>query len=78
MQEEDPLRTFNKQIEEDRRIVISRSNINELHKVWRQIGFCLRILYFVIVIDVQLLDSINQFEAWMLCVAVSLCNGNQF
>lgn len=31
--EEDPLRTFNKQIEEDRRIVISRSNINELHKV---------------------------------------------
>ncbi|KAK9052624.1 hypothetical protein SSX86_029254 [Deinandra increscens subsp. villosa] len=31
--EEDPLRLFNKQIDEDRRIVISRSNINELHKV---------------------------------------------
>ncbi|KAK3004734.1 hypothetical protein RJ639_018215 [Escallonia herrerae] len=31
--EEDTLRIFNKQIEEDRRIVISRSNINELHKV---------------------------------------------
>ncbi|CAL1374855.1 unnamed protein product [Linum trigynum] len=31
--EEDILRTFNKQIEEDRKIVISRSNINELHKV---------------------------------------------
>ncbi|PWA91801.1 ATPase, AAA-type, core, P-loop containing nucleoside triphosphate hydrolase [Artemisia annua] len=31
--EEDPLRVFNKQIDEDRRIVISRSNINELHKV---------------------------------------------
>ncbi|KAK3004269.1 hypothetical protein RJ639_019141, partial [Escallonia herrerae] len=31
--EEDILRIFNKQIEEDRRIVISRSNINELHKV---------------------------------------------
>ncbi|CAK7337968.1 unnamed protein product [Dovyalis caffra] len=31
--EEDLLRTFNKQVEEDRRIVISRSNINELHKV---------------------------------------------
>lgn len=31
--EEDLLRTFNKQIEEDRRIVISRSNLNELHKV---------------------------------------------
>lgn len=32
-QEEDQLRTFNKQVEEDRRIVISRSNLNELHKV---------------------------------------------
>ncbi|KAK1438053.1 hypothetical protein QVD17_03856 [Tagetes erecta] len=31
--EEDTLRVFNKQIDEDRRIVISRSNINELHKV---------------------------------------------
>nr|GEU37864.1 uncharacterized AAA domain-containing protein C16E9.10c-like isoform X1 [Tanacetum cinerariifolium] len=31
--DEDPLRVFNKQIDEDRRIVISRSNINELHKV---------------------------------------------
>ncbi|KAM7484824.1 hypothetical protein LguiA_000833 [Lonicera macranthoides] len=31
--DEDPLRTFNKQIEEDRRIVISRSNLNELNKV---------------------------------------------
>ncbi|KAL2515747.1 P-loop containing nucleoside triphosphate hydrolase superfamily protein [Forsythia ovata] len=31
--EEDLLRTFNKQIEEDRRIVIARSNLNELHKV---------------------------------------------
>ncbi|CAI0443922.1 unnamed protein product [Linum tenue] len=30
--EDDILRTFNKQIEEDRKIVISRSNINELHK----------------------------------------------
>ncbi|KAL9998466.1 hypothetical protein Hdeb2414_s0002g00065631 [Helianthus debilis subsp. tardiflorus] len=30
--EEDPLRVFNKQIDEDRRIVISRSNINELQK----------------------------------------------
>ncbi|KAH9771620.1 AAA domain-containing protein [Citrus sinensis] len=31
--EEDLLRTFNKQVEEDRRIVIYRSNLNELHKV---------------------------------------------
>lgn len=31
--EEEHLRTFNKQVEEDRRIVISRSNLNELHKV---------------------------------------------
>ncbi|KAL0356069.1 UNVERIFIED_CONTAM: Spastin [Sesamum radiatum] len=31
--EEDLLRIFNKQIEEDRRIVISRSNLTEIHKV---------------------------------------------
>ncbi|KAJ6678244.1 hypothetical protein OIU85_008799 [Salix viminalis] len=31
-QEGDLLRTFNNQIEEDRRIVISRSNLIELHK----------------------------------------------
>ncbi|XP_071695591.1 uncharacterized protein [Rutidosis leptorrhynchoides] len=31
--EDDILRVFNKQIDEDRRIVISRSNIHELHKV---------------------------------------------
>ncbi|XP_057963442.1 uncharacterized protein LOC131154585 isoform X2 [Malania oleifera] len=31
--EEDILRTFTKQVEEDRRIVIARSNLNELHKV---------------------------------------------
>ncbi|KAI7724692.1 hypothetical protein M8C21_004569, partial [Ambrosia artemisiifolia] len=31
--EEDPLRAFNKQIDDDRRIVISRSNISELQKV---------------------------------------------
>ncbi|XP_038995940.1 uncharacterized protein LOC120120347 isoform X1 [Hibiscus syriacus] len=31
--EEDLLGTFKKQLDEDRRIVISRSNINELHKV---------------------------------------------
>nr|XP_016441542.1 PREDICTED: uncharacterized protein LOC107767135 [Nicotiana tabacum] len=32
-EEEDLLSTFNKQIEEDRRIVIARSNLNELYKV---------------------------------------------
>lgn len=31
--EEDLLKTFNKQVEEDRRIVITRSNLNEIHKV---------------------------------------------
>ncbi|XP_011005218.1 PREDICTED: uncharacterized protein LOC105111534 [Populus euphratica] len=31
--EEDLLITFNKQVDEDRKIVISRSNLNELHKV---------------------------------------------
>lgn len=34
LQEEDLLGTFNKQVEEDRKVVISRSNLNELHKVW--------------------------------------------
>ncbi|MFS7959293.1 hypothetical protein Hanom_Chr08g00689391 [Helianthus anomalus] len=32
--EEDPLKVFNKQIDEDTRIVMSRSNINELQKVY--------------------------------------------
>ncbi|KAI4366731.1 hypothetical protein MLD38_022571 [Melastoma candidum] len=32
-EEEDLLRTFSKQIEEDRKIIISRSNLNELHQV---------------------------------------------
>ncbi|XP_059656435.1 uncharacterized protein LOC132303264 isoform X2 [Cornus florida] len=31
--EDDFLRTFNKQVEDDRKIVISRSNLSELHKV---------------------------------------------
>lgn len=31
--DEEVLRTFNKQLEDDRRITISRSNLNELHKV---------------------------------------------
>ncbi|PIA47903.1 hypothetical protein AQUCO_01400478v1 [Aquilegia coerulea] len=31
--DEELLRTFNKQVEEDRRVVISRSNLNEIHKV---------------------------------------------
>ncbi|KAE8662207.1 P-loop containing nucleoside triphosphate hydrolases superfamily protein isoform 2 [Hibiscus syriacus] len=35
-EEEDLLGIFNKQLNEDRRIVISRSNINELHKVLEQ------------------------------------------
>lgn len=35
LQEEDLLKTFNKQVEEDRRIVITRSNLNEIHKVLR-------------------------------------------
>ncbi|KAK9076290.1 hypothetical protein SSX86_004623 [Deinandra increscens subsp. villosa] len=34
--EEDSLKVFNKQIDEDRRIVISRSNINELYKVFEE------------------------------------------
>ena len=33
MQEEDVLAVFNKQLVEDRRIVVSRSNLNEILKV---------------------------------------------
>uniref|UniRef100_A0A9I9DTQ0 AAA+ ATPase domain-containing protein n=1 Tax=Cucumis melo TaxID=3656 RepID=A0A9I9DTQ0_CUCME len=35
--EEEVLRAFSKQLEEDRRIVISRSNLNELHKIMSDI-----------------------------------------
>ncbi|XP_019158379.1 PREDICTED: uncharacterized protein LOC109155101 isoform X1 [Ipomoea nil] len=44
--DEDTLGTFNKQIEEDRRIVISRSNLTELHKVLEEHGlYCLDLLH---------------------------------
>ncbi|XVF44539.1 hypothetical protein PTKIN_Ptkin02bG0132600 [Pterospermum kingtungense] len=44
--EEDLLRIFNKQLDEDRRIVISRSNVNELHKVLEENELsCLDLLY---------------------------------
>jgi hypothetical protein len=39
LQEGEQLRVFNNQIEEDRKIIISRHNLVELHKVWTQ-GFC--------------------------------------
>ncbi|KAK6925400.1 ATPase, AAA-type, core [Dillenia turbinata] len=43
--EEELLRTFNRQVEEDRRIVISRSNISELHKVLQDHNLsCLELL----------------------------------
>ncbi|XP_051123249.1 uncharacterized protein LOC127246086 isoform X2 [Andrographis paniculata] len=44
--EEDHLRIFNKQIEEDRRIVISRSNLIEIHKVLEEHGLsCIDMLH---------------------------------
>ncbi|XWS54330.1 hypothetical protein CRYUN_Cryun10bG0080700 [Craigia yunnanensis] len=44
--EEDLLGIFNKQLDEDRRIVISRSNLNELHKVLEENGLsCLDLLH---------------------------------
>ncbi|OMO60115.1 ATPase, AAA-type, core [Corchorus capsularis] len=44
--EEDLLRIFNKQLDEDRRIVISRSNVNELHKVLEENDLsCLDLLH---------------------------------
>lgn len=42
-QEEEVLRAFNKQLEEDRRIVISRSNLNELHKVGKHVAWPLMV-----------------------------------
>ncbi|KAJ0580150.1 hypothetical protein HanHA300_Chr04g0125981 [Helianthus annuus] len=46
--EEDPLRVFNKQIDEDRRIVISRSNINELQKVYiYTFDICFLYIFFI-------------------------------
>ncbi|KAF9612257.1 hypothetical protein IFM89_038679 [Coptis chinensis] len=45
-QDEELLRTFNKQIEDDRRIVISRSNLNEIHKVLEEHELsCLELLH---------------------------------
>ncbi|KAL5980996.1 hypothetical protein ACLOJK_028916 [Asimina triloba] len=45
-QEEELLRTFNKQVEEDRRIVIARSNLIELHKVLEENDLsCLELLH---------------------------------
>ncbi|KZV52133.1 hypothetical protein F511_07088 [Dorcoceras hygrometricum] len=44
--EEDLLRIFTKHIEEDRRIVISRSNLNEIHMVLEEHGLlCMDLLY---------------------------------
>ncbi|XP_073139923.1 uncharacterized protein [Henckelia pumila] len=44
--EEDLLQIFTKQIEEDRRIVISRSNLNEMHMVLEEHGLlCMDLLY---------------------------------
>lgn len=40
------MRIFNKQIEEDKRIVISRSNLGELHKVHSQ--FHCSLLHFIL------------------------------
>lgn len=46
--EEEVLRAFNKQLEEDRRIVISRSNLNELHKVLEENELsCLELLHVI-------------------------------
>lgn len=40
------MRIFNKQIEEDKRIVISRSNLSELHKVHSR--FHCSLMYFIL------------------------------
>ncbi|KAL0908513.1 hypothetical protein M5K25_023009 [Dendrobium thyrsiflorum] len=44
--EEEKLKTFNKQIEEDKKIIISRNNLIELHKVLEEHGLsCLELLH---------------------------------
>lgn len=44
--EDDLLRTFHKQVEEDRRVIISRSNLHELHKVLEENGLsCMDLLH---------------------------------
>ncbi|KAI8559873.1 hypothetical protein RHMOL_Rhmol04G0209300 [Rhododendron molle] len=44
--EDDQVRIFNKQVEEDRRIVISRSNLNELNKVLEEHDlYCMDLLH---------------------------------
>lgn len=44
--EDDLLRTFHKQVEEDRRVIISRSNLHELHKVFEENGLsCMDLLH---------------------------------
>ncbi|XP_020696627.1 uncharacterized protein LOC110109771 [Dendrobium catenatum] len=44
--EEEQLKTFNKQIEEDKKIIISRNNLIELHKVLEEHGLsCLELLH---------------------------------
>lgn len=66
-QEEEILRVFNKQIEEDKRIVISRSNVSELHKVnsaitlqsyWYSL-FCISVWFFILTTNLLALSHSN-------------------
>jgi len=51
LQEEELLRTFSKQIEDDKRIILSRNNLIALHKVW----------WSFIIVSVMLLNKILLF-----------------
>lgn len=61
LQEEDQLGTFKKQLEEDRKIVISRSSLNELHAVRKKYFFSI----FSVNDYVLSLHSYIAFEVWL-------------
>lgn len=73
LQEEDLLKTFNKQIEEDRRIVIARSNLNELYKVWTNICVLGCILFYLGSSSQWLGTSMCSFSRTYNCLCIVGC-----
>lgn len=55
MQDDEQLRVFNNQIEEDRKIIISRHNLVEMHKVLDMLITCALISNFAIAFEFHLL-----------------------
>ncbi|KAG6401665.1 hypothetical protein SASPL_138529 [Salvia splendens] len=68
--EEDILKIFNKQIEEDKRIIISRNNLSELHKVLEEHELsCMDLLHLntddVVLSRQSLSESISREGGWL-------------